>query len=161
MMVRPVQESDADEWMRLRLALWPEADPIAEKSQIERFLTKPTAPAHPTLHAVFVCERPDGGLRGMVEASIRPYADGCETTDVGYLEAWYVDPDSRRQGIGRKLVTAAETWALEQGCREMASDADLSNLVSQEAHQHLGYAETGRVIQYCKPLKAESSQGST
>lgn len=82
--------------------------------------------------------------------SIRLYADGCETNNVGYLEAWYVDPDQRGQGIGRALVTAAEEWAVSQGCREMASDADLDNLISQQAHQRLGYAEVGRVVQFCK-----------
>lgn len=52
---------------------------------------------------------------------------------VGYVEAWYVDPDVRRTGYGRALLAAAEAWALRRGCREMASDAQLGNAVSHAA----------------------------
>jgi aminoglycoside 6'-N-acetyltransferase I len=154
MTIRPVHASDAAEWLRMRMALWPDSDPGVQAHEITHFLAVPARPALPTLHAVFVCPRPDAGLCGFVEVSIRPYADGCQTNDVGYLEAWYVDPDSRGQGIGRALVMAAETWARGQGCREMASDADLTNVVSQAAHQRLGYVETGRSVQFCKALDA-------
>jgi aminoglycoside 6'-N-acetyltransferase I len=138
----------------MRMALWPDADPDKEHGAIARFLAGPAQPAQPTLGAVFVCPRPEGGLCGLAEVSIRPYADGCETTGVGYLEAWYVDEDWRGRGVGRALVMAAERWAYEQGCREMASDADLDNTRSQAAHQRLGYVEMGRVVQYCKALPA-------
>jgi aminoglycoside 6'-N-acetyltransferase I len=152
MTIRPVHPSDAAEWLRMRMALSPDSDPDDETQGITHFLALPARPPLPTLHAVFVCPRPDAGLCGLVEVSIRPYADGCETHDVGYLEAWYVDPDVRGQGIGRALVMAAEEWARRQGCREMASDTDLTNFVSQDAHRRLGYVETGRVVQFCKVL---------
>jgi hypothetical protein len=35
---------------------------------------------------VFVAERPDGGLCGLVEVSIRSAAPGCTTDRIGYLE---------------------------------------------------------------------------
>jgi aminoglycoside 6'-N-acetyltransferase I len=89
----------------------------------------------------------------MTEVSIRSYADGCQGSHVGYLEAWYVDPDFRGQGVGRALVMAVEAWARQQGCSEMASDADLDNTISQAAHQRLGYVETGRLVQFCKKLE--------
>jgi len=56
------------------------------------------------------------------------------------------------------LVAAAEAWALAQGCREMASDADLDNTVSQAAHRRLGYRETGRAVQFCKALDAPAAR---
>jgi aminoglycoside 6'-N-acetyltransferase I len=156
MTIRPVEPTDAAEWLRMRMALWPDSDPAKEASEIDYFLAVPARPPLPGLYAVFVCPRrsddPSGGLCGLVEVSIRPYADGCETNNVGYLEAWYVDAPWRGQGIGRALVMAAEAWARGQGCREMASDADLDNLISQAAHQRLGYIETGRAVQFCKPL---------
>jgi aminoglycoside 6'-N-acetyltransferase I len=43
-----------------------------------------------------------------VEAALHARAEGCTTTPVGYLEAWYVDPDPRRRSVGRGLVEAAE-----------------------------------------------------
>jgi aminoglycoside 6'-N-acetyltransferase I len=155
MVIRPVEASDANEWLRMRMALWPDSNLDKENNEIKHFLATPARAVLPTMQAVFVCQRPDIGLCGFVEVGIRPYADGCETTDVGYLEAWYVDPDWRNQGIGRALVRAAETWAHRQGCREMASDADLTNILSQTVHQRLGYVETSRIVQFCKTLDAQ------
>jgi aminoglycoside 6'-N-acetyltransferase I len=82
----------------------------------------------------------------------RPYADGCDTSPVGYLEAWCVEPSVRRKGYGRALLQAAEAWAREAGCREMASDAEWENSRSQQAHLHCGYAEVGRIVQFRKAL---------
>jgi aminoglycoside 6'-N-acetyltransferase I len=155
MIVRPVQPSDADEWLRMRMALFTESMPEQEGQEIARFLAGTLSP---TLYAAFVSPRPEGGLCGLIEVSIRPYADGCESGDVGYLEAWYVDADSRNRGIGRSLVLAAEQWARSQGCREMASDADITNIDSQTAHKRLGYTEVGRVVQFCKPLDSTSEE---
>ena len=70
----------------------------------------------------------------------------------GYIEGWYVDPDVRRQGIGRALVEAAESWARSKGCRQMASDAELWNEVSHRAHGALGYQKTGRLMLFKKDL---------
>ena len=101
---------------------------------------------------VFVVERGNCELAGFVEVGSRPYADGCETSPVGYIEAWYIDPDARRAGYGRALLQAAEDWARERGYREMASDALLDNDVSHAAHKRAGYEETGRVVQFRKSL---------
>jgi aminoglycoside 6'-N-acetyltransferase I len=152
MNVRPVQASDAAEWLRLRLALWPHSSPDKEAGEIAHFFAVPPLPPLPALHAAFVCERPEGGLCGMAEASLRSYADGCESAPAGYLEGWFVDLDVRNQGVGRALVAAVEEWARAQGCRELASDAELDNTLSQQAHQRLGFRETGRVVQFCKVL---------
>lgn len=156
MEIRPVEHSDATEWLRMRAALFTDARPEEEANEIGCFFS---GALPPTLHAAFVCPRPDGGLCGFVEVSIRPYADGCETDNVGYLEAWYVDADARGRGIGRALVMTAEEWAYAQGCREMASDTDLTNFDSQASHARLGFEEVGRIVQYCKvihPPKADA-----
>jgi aminoglycoside 6'-N-acetyltransferase I len=114
--------------------------------------------AQPRPTAVFVCPRAAGGLEGFVETSIRDYAEGCDTNWVGYIEGWYVDPYARRRGVGRALIAAAEAWAVAQGCREMASDAELANIVSQEAHERIGYAEVGRSVHFRKPLPGGNVQ---
>src|SRR3954462_6355474 len=48
---------------------------------------------------------------GFAEVSRRTYAEGCETSPVGFLEGWYVVAARRRQGIGRALVASGEAWA--------------------------------------------------
>ena len=101
---------------------------------------------------VFVAEREDGSVAGFVEVGSRPYADGCETSPVGYIEALYVDPDVRRSGYGRDLLKAAENWARGRGYHEMASDALLDNEISHAAHYRAGYEEVDRVVQFRKGL---------
>ena len=57
---------------------------------------------------VFVAAARSRRLSGFLEATIRPFAEGCETEPVGHIEGWYVDADVRRRGIGKQLVLAAE-----------------------------------------------------
>ena len=152
MNTRPVELADEAEWLRMRGALWPDEEPDESAQTVRQFLVAPDAPPDPTLQAVFVCPRSSGGLCGFVELSRRPYAEGCDTSPVGYIEGWYVDPDQRHRGIGRQLIAAAEAWARGQGCAEMASDADLSNIASQQAHQRLGYSEVERIVCFRKAL---------
>lgn len=147
--IRPVRPDDRAEWLRMRRALWP--DPTDElERELEQYTTGRTATGQAT--AVFVAQRPDGRLGGFVEVNLRPYAEGCQTTPVGYLEGWYVDPDLRRTGVGRALVEGGEEWARHQGCQEMASDCHADNRTSYLAHLAIGYATTGRWILFRKPL---------
>ena len=103
--------------------------------------------------AVFVAERDDGSLAGFLEIGSRNYAEGCATSPVAYLEGWYVEPDARGSGLGRRLVEAAENWAMTRGYREMASDTQLGNSTSLKAHDALGYEEVERQICLMKRLR--------
>ena len=130
--IRSLRETDDVEWLRLRCALW---DYDVEEIRHEMALIRADLEQQP----VFVAERPEGGLCGLVEVTIHTEAPGCDSGRIGYLEAWYVDPDYRQQGVGRRLVDAAEAWARSVGCREMASDTHVSYPLSPAAHAALGY----------------------
>ena len=145
-LIRHAAHSDHAEWLRMRATLWPDCPVEDHHSEMDDQL------ADPERYAVFVAERDTGKLGGFLEASLRAYADGCRTSPVGYIEGWYVDVDLRLQGLGGKLVEAAEQWAIQQSCREMASDCELDNDVSFGAHLALGYEEVERVIQFRKTL---------
>jgi aminoglycoside 6'-N-acetyltransferase I len=143
--VRLLASGEESEWLRMRHALWPDSKDEFLQKEMREILSDPQ-------QQVFILERPGGSLGGFIEASLRPWADGCETSPVGYIEGWYIDSDLRRQGAGAALVQAAEAWAVSQGCREMASDCELWNEVSYKAHLALGYEETLRIIQFRKLL---------
>ena len=89
---------------------------------------------------------------GFAELAIRPYAEGCLSDQVAYLEGWFVQSDSRRLGIGRALVAAAEDWGRARGCGEFASDADPENDVSIRAHGALGFTDAGLIRCFHKDL---------
>jgi aminoglycoside 6'-N-acetyltransferase I len=154
--IRPVETADATEWLRMRLALWPD-DPDKEAAEIAQFLSLPERVPLPYLHAAFVCLRPEGGLCGLVEVAIRDTAPGCHTDRIGYLEAWYVDPEWRGRGVGRALAERAEAWARAQGCSEMASDTTPAYPLSPAAHAALGYQEVERYFR--KDLGSLGMQG--
>jgi aminoglycoside 6'-N-acetyltransferase I len=144
--IRAYVLSDDREWLRMRCLLWPGDSPEAHQTLMAAWLARPDA-------TVLMAEQPDGdGLAGFAEVGARPFADGCDTSPVAYLEGWYVDPDMRRQGVGAALIHAAEVWAREQGYREFASDALLDNADSQRAHESLGFIEVDRAVRYRKKI---------
>jgi len=144
--VRGFVDGDRPEWLRMRQTLWDDCAVEEHEREMEEYLEEPA-------NEVFLAERPGGGLCGFLEASIHPWAVGCEQRPVGYIEGWYVDPDVRQQGIGRVLVESAEEWARSRGCRQMASDTTTDNRRSQDAHHALGYEETYRLVYFRKNLE--------
>ena len=144
--IRPVETRDRREWLRMRLAFWPD-DGLTHAAEVDAFFSDDD-----DSWLTLVAECPDGGLCGFLEAGTRPFAEGCESSPVGYIEGWWVDPEYRRQGLGARLVSAAEAWARDLGLFEMASDADLANRPSRAAHAALGYAEVHQLVCFRKAL---------
>lgn len=144
--VRSLQEKDLSEWFRLRQMLW---DELTEEEHQAEMLD---IYEHTDSQLVLVADKGEGKLVGFLEASIRPFVEDCNTDNVGYLEGWFVEPGHRRYGIGRDLVRGAERWARKKGCTEMASDAEVGNDLSLEAHLKLGYNETSRLVHLRKDL---------
>lgn len=146
--VRPAAAADREAWLRLRAALWPDGSVAEHARETAAFLDGRAREPLAVLLAI------DAGGRavGLAELSIRPCAEGCRTDRVAYLEGWYVEPDARRRGVGRALITAAENWARAQGCTEFASDAHAANRVSAEAHRAVGFEEAGLIRCFRKAL---------
>jgi aminoglycoside 6'-N-acetyltransferase I len=139
--IRPYTTADFPEWRRMRTALWSDQS----EGDMAAWLARPDA-------AVFVAELDPTRLCGFAEVGARLYVDACNTSPVAYLEGWYVDPEHRRRSIGARLVQAIETWARSRHYRELASDTELHNVISQRAHQRLGFTETERHVLYRKAL---------
>jgi aminoglycoside 6'-N-acetyltransferase I len=104
---------------------------------------------------VFVWDRGDGSVGGFVSVSVRPWAEGCASEPVAYIEGWFVDEDLRRRGVGAQLLAAAEDWARAGGFTEIGSDAELDNDISITAHLQLGYRPTTRLQFFQKQLTPE------
>ena len=146
MKVRPLEPTDRAEWLRMRSSLWPESI-SRHPADIDAYLSGEARDA-----IVLVAQREDGSLGGFLEAGTRPWAEGCSSSPVGYVEGWWVDPDVRRTGVGARLMAAAEDWARSRGLVEMASDTELVNELSQSVHRSLGYEEAERIVCFLKRL---------
>lgn len=143
--IRRATPADKPEWLRMRLLLWPFGTPEGFSADMDELLAGPLTP-------VFVVDRLDGNLGGFLEAGTRKYAEGSETSPVGYIEGWYVDEDLRGTGIGKALAQAAEEWARSEGLSEMGSDTWLENEASIQAHLKMGYEETERLVHFIKKI---------
>jgi aminoglycoside 6'-N-acetyltransferase I len=144
--VRAVRAADADEWCRMREALWPDGAG-SHVSEIQQFFADPSGGRE----AVLVAEQA-GAIVGFVELSRRAYAEGCETSPVAYLEGWFVSPDRRSSGVGRALLRAAEEWGRAQGCAEFASDTEADNASSAAAHRACGFEDASLIRCFRKRL---------
>ena len=143
--IRRAAQEDKDSWVRMRQGLWPDAPLEYLNYDLDEILSD-------LRRAVFVATRADGSLVAFIEASLREFAEGCETSPVGYIEAWFVDENIRGQKLGRELILTAENWARERGCTEMGSDTWLENEVSIQAHRKTGYDEVERLVHFLKHL---------
>jgi len=143
--IRRATHEDKGNWLQMRQRLWPEAPVEYLSFDLDDKLANPD-------YAVFVASSGNEGSIAFIEAGLRNYAEGCETSPVGYIEAWYVDAHLRGQKLGRALIRAAEHWAREKGCTEMASDTWLENEASITAHLKLGYTEVERLVHFAKRL---------
>jgi aminoglycoside 6'-N-acetyltransferase I len=131
----------------MRKALWPDAEIDELRREADTFAAGEQLSI---VAAVFIAE--DSGPVGFLELSVRPYANGCDSRPVPFVEGWYVKPSARGRGVGRALMLAAEDWSRERGFLEIGSDTETSNEASAEAHERCGFAETERVIYFRKSI---------
>lgn len=134
-------------WLKLRMALWPDASAIEHQEDMDDQVSSPDK------YVQFLVSSDSGQPIGLAEAALRvDYVNGTNSSPVTFLEGLYVVPEARQQGAARALVGAVRAWALDKGCKELASDTPLDNVVSQAAHSRLGFKETERVVYFNMPL---------
>lgn len=136
------QVKDAAE---LALLLWPENDLERFIREMREFIIQPDA-------AIMLAYHEKEAI-GFAQCQLRrDYVEGTSTSPVGYLEGLYVKEAFRKQGTAKKMVEACEDWAKAKGCREFASDCELTNADSLEMHRKLGFHEANRIICFTKRL---------
>jgi aminoglycoside 6'-N-acetyltransferase I len=144
--IRPMGPADHPLWADLAHALWPET------ARDEHF-REIAAMAGPGIggRRGWLAER-DGAALGFAELGLRPYANGCHSQPVAFLEAIWVAPQARRRGIGRALLAHLEAVVRAEGGGELGSDALIENHASHAAHRAWGFEETERVVYFRKAL---------
>lgn len=144
-MIRKANGSDAQTVAASALRLWPDHAEADLRREFETLLSDPAC-------AVFLYEA-DGEAAGFAQCQLRrDYVEGTETSPVGYLEGVFVAEPFRRRGIAAALLSACENWAREHGCKEFASDCELTNIDSLRFHLLAGFSEVNRIICFVKKL---------
>jgi aminoglycoside 6'-N-acetyltransferase I len=147
--IRSVTPEDAQAWLAMREQLGVEWVIPGFEREIEAFFETGLIDNLP--HAVFIAEDGDRAV-GVAEVSLRQFAEGCETSPVGFLEGWFVESSHRGRGVGRALVDAGMRWAKSQGCTEFGSDAEMDNTGSQAAHESIGFERVCEIICYRRSI---------
>ena len=94
--IREVRALDRAAWATMRAALWPEEDADTHARGIDLLLARGDAWG-------FIAEDASGRAIGFAEIAIRPYANGCDSAPVAFLEGIWVEERSRRRGIGARF----------------------------------------------------------
>jgi ribosomal protein S18 acetylase RimI-like enzyme len=94
---------------------------------------------------LFVAEQA-GRIVGTVQLQCAPKLNAAHRAEIAKL---MVDPDARRQGLGRRLMEAAEAEAYRLGRTLLVLDTREGD-PSNGLYMTLGYAEVGRIPRYAR-----------
>ncbi len=144
-MIVKAENKNLDTAAALAKKLWPNSADESLKEDVRACIDSDNG----AVFLLFDGENPEG----FAMCSLRhDYVAGASSSPVGYLEGIYVEPQARRKGAAKRLLECCENWALERGCAELGSDAELHNTVSQSFHQSVGFDEEERVVCYIKKI---------
>ena len=138
-------KKDTATWRAMREDLYSEIPPEYHEAEMALMLASDD-------RACLLVLDPNDAAVGFIEVSLRNVVDGCFGGPVGYIEGIYLVPDWRGLGLGPAMIEAAATWFRAQGCRDMATDAEIDNEDAQQFWSEIGFEETWRVVQYHKTL---------
>ena len=147
MEIRELHRDDVDAWVRLRGALWSDARLDALLADADRILSSPD-------EICFLLIHPSRGAVGFIEGAIHR---GPETPYT-HVEAWYVDPDFRRQGHGAALMDRLENWCLHRTICHLTSDTEAQYPISPRAHASCGFRVLTQQTIFIKELQPDAAR---
>jgi aminoglycoside 6'-N-acetyltransferase I len=144
--IRRSRSSDIPHYAIARRKLWPKGGIKEFRRELKGLLKTRTFFSWLAINS-------DGKIVGFLEASVRPYANGCRLSPVLFLEGIWVEKWSRKQGIGNLLMKELETFARLKKFREIGSDSLLSNRTSVRIHKKWKFRETMRVVYFRRDIR--------
>lgn len=156
MHVRTVRRGDHDAVLRLAgrlttgVAAWRDSEAVMRA--VEGWLRD--ALADPAVD-VLVAVGDEHEVLGVVSVSTRPHFTGEVDAYVGEL---VVAEGHERRGVGRRLMGAAETWAVERRHVRLTLETGAANTVARAFYTSLGYTEED--VRLTRTLTAGVDQGA-
>ena len=99
-------------------------------------------------HAVLVAEIA-GQAAGLMHVFVRP---AIENPREAVVQSIVVDRAHRRSGAGRALMTAAERWGHQRGCRSVVLSSNVTRTPAHAFYAALGYRIAATSYVFRKPL---------
>ena len=102
---------------------------------------------------VLVAELPAGDVIGWVHGSEQLLLESGRRCE---LLGLVVDVRARGRGVGRRLVTAVEAWAMDRGLEQMAVRSNVARTESHPFYERLGYSRVKTQHAYRKRIGQSS-----
>ena len=128
MWIREAEEADLEAWAALRHALSPDYPEKALLAGARTILASDDM----TCLLLF---SPEGSAVGFVQAEVYsgPNDPYC------HVEGWYVMPEFRGRGYGRRLIEMLEGWCVHRAICLLTSFTGPEYALSASAHLHAGF----------------------
>lgn len=145
--VRPATVEDAPRIADLSGSLGYAVEPAVIMQRLERLLARPD-------HLVVVAELAGNTVVGWVHGTdLELLETGRRCEILGLV----VDPEHRTRGIGRKLVSAIELWAVRRGLTQIGVRSNVVRLESHPFYEQIGYTRVKTQHAYRKSLAASTA----
>jgi GNAT superfamily N-acetyltransferase len=124
------------------------ADPGVMEARLGAILAEPD-------HAVLGAEGEDGSLLGWVHVCFRLLLIDPPSA---FVEGLVVAPETRRGGVGRALMAAAEDWARDRGAQAVRLRSGAPRADAHAFYRALGYREGKAALGFEKDLGPGSAR---
>lgn len=139
--VRIARLDDVDRITELTGQLGYDVETAAVRERLARMLQRQD-------HRFLVAEL-DGRVVGWLHAVVSDY---IETGPFVVVAGLVVDKSVRQGGIGRSLMSAAEQWAVEQGCQVVRLWSSAARTKAHRFYERLGYAHVKTQYSFVKSV---------
>ncbi|NJK52019.1 MAG: GNAT family N-acetyltransferase [Leptolyngbyaceae cyanobacterium SU_3_3] len=131
--IQQASESDIPSLVQLMTEFYKESDfPLDVQWAADSFLSLITSPSQ---GRVWIAMR-RGHCIGYVVLTVRYAMEHGALA--GYIDDLYVEPDSRRAGVGRSLIDRLFEESREQGCKRMYVEVGEENLPARSLYSRFG-----------------------
>ncbi len=145
MIIEIISKDNIQQLTELVLELWTDCDYEEEKGNYKKIIGAENK-------VCYLIKTQDIYV-GFIHLSLRnDWVEGANDLPVAYIEAIYVKPNYQKRGIGKKLVDMGEKWGKQKGCKQLASDTEMGNLISIDFHEKMGFEEASRIVCFIKEL---------
>ena len=143
MRIAELSEREFEGWIGLRQLLWPHEPRSHLVEDARRTLADPN-------QIGYLAFGGNAEPIGFIEAAL--YRDGETNTPRAHVEAWFVMPDFRRQGIGAALLAHVEQWCLHRAIALLTSHTTADYPLSPTAHEAGGFRPLAELRIFVKEL---------